>query len=146
MNRESTIDLIHQSAYMLMEYVRKSRNSFNKVRPRDLMLLRHIHCGNQESLITMSQLAQKGGITPAAVSQIISGYEKNNWVRRVRSKQDQRTVYVQLTDEFKEKMDQKWQEHLSLLQCFLDELGDEDCENFERILQKIIEFVEKQHA
>lgn len=146
MNRESTIDLIHQSAYMLMEYVRKSRNSFNKVRPRDLMLLRHIHCGNQESLITMSQLAQKAGITPAAVSQIISGYEKNNWVRRVRSKQDQRTVYVQLTDEFKEKMDQKWQEHLSLLQCFLDELGDEDCEHFERILQKIIEFVEKQHA
>lgn len=146
MNRESTIDLIHQSAYMLMEYVRKSRNSFNKVRPRDLMLLRHIHCGNQESLITMSQLAQKAGITPAAVSQIISGYEKNNWVRRVRSKQDQRTVYVQLTDEFKEKMDHKWQEHLSLLQCFLDELGDEDCENFERFLQKIIEFVEKQHA
>ena len=91
----------------------------------------------------MSQLAQNLKVTPAAASQIITGYEKNGWVKRVRSTVDRRTVYIQITDEIKEKMLEKWNCHQARLNEFLDMLGPEDCENFHRILEKMIDFVQE---
>ena len=74
-----------------------------------------------------------------------SRIEKNGWVKRVRSEEDRRTVTIQVTDAIREKILSKWKEHQNSLSCFLDELGEEDCENLYRILNKIIDFSRKNH-
>ena len=59
----------------------------------------------------------------------VAGYEKNGWVKRIRSNEDRRTVTIQVTDTIREKILSKWKEHQEALSCFLDELGEEDCES-----------------
>lgn len=142
MSKQDTIELINSSMLSLMEFSRKSRGPIKGFRSRDLSILIYIYTNNDDHQVTMSQLAQNLRVTPAAASQIISGYEKNGWVKRVRSTMDRRTVYIQITDQIKEKMLEKWNVHLARVNEFLDELGPEDCENFHRILQKMIDFVQ----
>ena len=119
MSKQETIDLINSSMLSLMEFTRKSRGPIKGFRARDLSILIYIHTDNEHHQVTMSQLAQNLKVTPAAASQIITGYEKNGWVKRVRSTMDRRTNE------------------------FLDMLGPEDCENFHRILEKMIGFVQE---
>ena len=137
MSKQETIDLINSSMLSLMEFTRKSRGPIKGFRARDLSILIYIYTDNEHHQVTMSQLAQNLKVTPAAASQIITGYEKNGWVKRVRSTVDRRT------DEIKEKMLEKWSCHQARLNEFLDMLGPEDCENFHRILEKMIGFVQE---
>ena len=139
MSKQETIDLINSSMLSLMEFTRKSRGPIKGFRARDLSILIYIYTDNEHHQVTMSQLAQNLKVTPAAASQIITGYEKNGWVKRVRSTVDRRTVYIQITDDIKEKMSF----HQARLNEFLDMLGPEDCENFHRILEKMIGFVQE---
>lgn len=142
MSKQETIDLINSSMLSLMEFTRKSRGPIKGFRARDLSILIYIYTDNEHHQVTMSQLARNLKVTPAAASQIITGYEKNGWVKRVRSTVDRRTVYIQITDEIKEKMLEKWHCHQARLNEFLDMLGPEDCENFHRILEKMIDFAQ----
>lgn len=143
MSKESTLQVINQSINVLMDYVRNSRKPISKVRPRDLVVLHYIHCSNSQGMITMSQLANFIHVTPAAVSQIVSGYEKHGWVERVRSLEDRRTVYVKVTDAVHDCMQEKWNQHQAEILDFLEEIGPDDCENLERILKKIIKHIEE---
>lgn len=145
MSKEKTMELINESMLTLMEFTRKNRGPIKGFRSRDLNILIYILMQENQEPVTMSQLAQNLKVTPAAASQIISGYEKNGWVKRVRSDEDRRTVTIQVTDDIREKLLSKWKDHQNSLSCFLDELGEEDCENLYRILNKIIDFSRKNH-
>ncbi|HIW18550.1 MAG TPA: MarR family transcriptional regulator [Candidatus Faecalicoccus intestinipullorum] len=146
MSKERTIELINESMLTLMEFTRKNRGPIKGFRSRDLSILIYILMQEKKEPVTMSHLAQNLRVTPAAASQIISGYEKNGWVKRIRSNEDRRTVTIQVTDTIREKILSKWKEHQEALSCFLDELGEEDCENLYRILNKIIDFSRKNHV
>lgn len=143
MSKQETLDLINQSILSLMEFARQTKEPIKGFRTRDLSILIYIFKANEKHMITMSDLARSLRVTPAAASQIISGYEKNGWVTRVRSQEDRRTVYIQIADEIRDKLLMKWNEHMEALSQFLDELGPEDCENLRRILTKVIECFHK---
>ena len=76
MSKQETIDLINSSMLSLMEFTRKSRGPIKGFRARDLSILIYIYTDNEHHQVTMSQLAQNLKVTPAAASQIITGYEK----------------------------------------------------------------------
>lgn len=146
MSKESTLELLNQSMYALMEFTRRSRGPIKGFRMRDLHVLKFIYFESPEKRTTMSDLASHMNITPAAASQIISGYEKNGWVKRVRSETDRRTVYVEISDKTKDLLNKKWQEHQASVMEFLNELDDTDCEGLEKVLKKVILYYEKKEV
>lgn len=140
MARETAVKLINESMYTLMQFTRKSRGPIEGFRARDLHVLKFIYLDKEEHRTTMSELAEHLNVTPAAASQIISSYEKNDWIKRVRSERDRRTVFVELTDKTKDILRKEWEEHQKHLKEFLDGLSDEDCESLVRIVDRIIDY------
>lgn len=51
----------------------------------------------------ISELSQKMGLTSSTVSGIVDRLEKQGMVKRVRSSDDRRVVYVSINEEFREK-------------------------------------------
>ena len=145
MSKASTIELINKSMYNLMEFTRKSRGPITGYRMRDLYILGYIYFDSENHRSTMSDLAAHMNITPAAASQIISGDEKNGWVIRKRSDKDRRTVYVEISDQIKERLKEKWEENQKFLLNFLDELTDDDLDSLEKILKKVIVYFEENY-
>lgn len=143
MSKESTIKVINKSMYTLMEFSRKSRGPITRYRMRDLYILGFIFFDSKDHRATMLELAAHMNITPAAASQIISGYEKNGWVIRTRSEKDRRTVYVEISDKIKEHLKSKWRDNQQFLSDFLDELSPEDLDSLERILNKVLDYFEE---
>ncbi|WP_010244266.1 MarR family winged helix-turn-helix transcriptional regulator [Acetivibrio cellulolyticus] len=52
--------------------------------------------------IKISELSEKVNLSNSTVSGILDRLEKQGLVQRVRSEEDRRTVYIQITDKFKE--------------------------------------------
>lgn len=144
MTKQKVMDLINETTRSVLELSRKNHGPIKQkmegFRFRDVEILIYIYSHQDGERVTMSGLAKHLRITPAAASQIVSCYEKNGWVHRVRCDRDRRTVYLRVSDEVSNKILAKWEDHQQNLSKFLDEIGEEDCEHLYRILIKAHEY------
>ena len=108
---------------------------------RDLMMLDAIlQNGN---MVKMSEISTYFHITPAAVSQMIRSFEKKNWVERVVLENDRRSVYIKVSDEGRNMIEQNEKHVTEKLVEFIEMLGEEDANALIRIMEKAHEHAQK---
>lgn len=139
--QDEVLDLLFDLTYTITNYVRNNRHCKDGPRLKDVMLFKTIYKAENHQ-ITMSELANILGVSPAAVSQLIAGFEKKGLLQRVHSNTDRRTVYIQIVPEAIEMFQERMDVHVKNVYDYLDYLGDSDCAHLRDILIKTTKYME----
>lgn len=137
MPKRHAIEHVDKFLYAMINYLKHFRKFYHSMYLRDLQILLFIHRDNEEHQVTVSQLANHLRVTPAAASQLISNYEKKNWVNRIHSKKDRRTVYVRVSDQVLDMMHADIKFINKQLSVQLDKYTDEELIGFAKVLNII---------
>ena len=139
--QDEVLDLLFDLTYTITNYVRNNRHCKDGPRLKDVMLFKTIYKAKNHQ-ITMSELASILGVSPAAVSQMIAGFEKKGLLQRVHSNTDRRTVYIQIVPEAIEMFQERMDVHVKNVYDYLDYLGSDDCAHLRDILVKTTKYME----
>ena len=139
--QDKVLDLLFDLTYSITNYVRNNRHCKDGPRLRDVMLFKTIYKAENHQ-ITMSELASIIGVSPAAVSQLIAGFEKKGLLQRVHSNTDRRTVFIQIVPEAIEMFQERMDVHVKNVYDYLDYLGSDDCAHLRDILVKTTKYME----
>lgn len=139
--QDEVLDLLFDLTYSITNYVRNNRHCKDGPRLKDVMLFKTIYKAENHQ-ITMSELANILGVSPAAVSQLIAGFEKKGLLQRVHSNTDRRTVYIQIVPEAIEMFQERMDVHVKNVYDYLDYLGESDCAHLRDILVKTTKYME----
>ena len=91
--QDEVLDLMFDLTYKVTNYVRNNRHCKDGPRIKDVMLFKTIYKAENHQ-ITMSELANILGVSAAAVSQMIAGFEKKGLLQRVHSNTDvERSIF-----------------------------------------------------
>ena len=134
--------MVFDLTYTITNYVRNNRHCKDGPRLKDVMLFKTIYKADNHQ-ITMSELAGILGVSPAAVSQMVAGFEKKGLLQRVHSNTDRRTVYIQIVPEAIEIFQKHVDTHVENIYHFLDYLGLDDCIHLRDILKKTARYMEE---
>jgi DNA-binding MarR family transcriptional regulator len=107
------------------------------------------HYDNNNTVpITITELAGKMSLTPAAISQAMNLLEKHRLVRRKKSAEDKRQTFVMLTLKGKIMLKHmnKFRRNTQVLDDIFEYLGKQDAEELVRIFGRIDEFIEQKMA
>ena len=140
--QDEVLDLMFDLTYTITNYVRNNRHCKDGPRLKDMMLFKTIYKADNHQ-ITMSELAGILGVSPAAVSQMVAGFEKKGLLQRVHSNTDRRTVYIQIVPEAIEMFQKHVDTHVENIYHFLDYLGLDDCVHLRDILKKTARYMEE---
>ena len=117
-----------------------------KMKYREYMILAGILRMHPDgSPVKMSDISAYFKVTPAAVSQGIRNFERKGWVKRIRPEHDRRTIYIQVSEEARQHMQECAAHMQKNLQSFITLLGEEDAQALVRILEKSIYFFREHH-
>ena len=139
--QDEVLDLLFDLTYSITNYVRNNRHCKDGPRLKDVMLFKTIYRAENHQ-ITMSELANILGVSAAAVSQMIAGFEKKNLLQRVHSNTDRRTVFIQIVPEAIEMFQERMDVHVKNVYDYLDYLGSDDCAHLRDILVKTTKYME----
>lgn len=92
----------------------------------------------EEGKVPMSRVAEKYMLTKAGLTSIIDRLEEKNYVTRIRSEEDRRVIYVELTDKGREKLAQSRKIFGEVIERFMKKLDNNELDNLEKILTKLI--------
>ncbi len=81
-------------------------------------------------------------LPPSAITPVVDGLEKRGLVQRQSSPEDRRIVLVVLTDKGREFFDKKEKFFFEKSLRLVEYLGEEDAEEFIRLLSKTFEFMD----
>ena len=137
MSKNKAMEAVNQFICIMMDYMRESKKPNEGIQMRDLRILFYIDEAHHNQKVTISDLAYHLKITPAAASQIISGYEKKGWVERIRSKQDRRTVYIDITERLKNRFKEEWFKMHQVISEDLEHFTQDELEHFADVLNAI---------
>lgn len=140
--QDEVLNLLFDLTYSITNYVRNNRHCKDGPRLKDVMLFKTIYRAENHQ-ITMSELASILGVSPAAVSQMIAGFEKKGLLQRVHSNTDRRTVYIQIVPEAIEMFQERMDVHVKNVYDYLDYLGESDCAHLRDILVKTTKYMEE---
>ena len=96
--KEETARLFFEVSRMLKQCMRKSFESSELTMPQSVIAFTLIKNGKMK----ISDLSDRVNLSNSTVSGIIDRLEKQGYVERVRSAEDRRTVYVNVTNKFEE--------------------------------------------
>lgn len=136
MKKEQVFNDINESIQLFVDSLEDHNKPY---RFKDLRVFVFI-LKSKNSQVMMSELSDYLNITPAAVSQLIQKFENNGYVKRVRSEDDRRKVYIQVEEPVKETILAEWENRKTALMRFMDYIGEEDTEAIHRILSKLKDF------
>ena len=139
--QDEVLDLLFDLTYSITNYVRNNRHCKDGPRLKDVMLFKTIYRAENHQ-ITMSELASILGVSSAAVSQLIAGFEKKGLLQRVHSNTDRRTVFIQIVPEAIEMFQERMDVHVKNVYDYLDYLGSDDCAHLRDILVKTTKYME----
>lgn len=140
--QDEVLDLMFDLTYTITNYVRNNRHCKDGPRLKDVMLFKTIYRADNHQ-ITMSELASILGVSPAAVSQMVAGFEKKWLLQRVHSNTDRRTVYIQIVPEAIDMFQKRMDTHVENVYHYLDYLGESDCAHLRDILIKTNKYMEE---
>ena len=140
-----------ETARTLMDSFKRLHHTLHKsvfktlgkdLKPSPLMVMMHLlraaKQGNPDGL-RVSEIAASMGISVPGVTQIITGLEKEKYVRREMDPEDRRAVLVSLTDTGRRIMKPAFQQIEENFFGLIDRLGEENS----RILVKLLIEVEE---
>ena len=140
--QDEVLDLLFDLTYTITNYVRNNRHCKDGPRLKDVMLFKTIYKAENHQIM-MSELASILGVSAAAVSQMIAGFEKKGLLQRVHSNTDRRTVYIQIVPEAIEMFQNRMDMHVKNVYDYLDYLGESDCAHLRDILKKTAHYMEE---
>ena len=140
--QDEVLDLMFDLTYTITNYVRNNRHCKDGPRLKDVMLFKTIYRAENHQ-ITMSELASILGVSPAAVSQMVAGFEKKGLLQRVHSNTDRRTVYIQIVPEAIDMFQKRMDTHVENVYDYLNYLGESDCIHLRDILIKTNKYMEE---
>lgn len=140
--QDEVLDLLFNLTYTITNYVRNNRHCKDGPRLKDVMLFKTIYRAENHQ-ITMSELASILGVSPAAVSQMVAGFEKKGLLQRGHSNTDRRTVYIQIVPEAIDMFQKRMDTHVENVYHYLDYLGESDCAHLRDILIKTNKYMEE---
>lgn len=140
--QDEVLDLMFDLTYTITNYVRNNRHCKDGPRLKDVMLFKTIYRAENHQ-ITMSELASILGVSPAAVSQMVAGFEKKGLLQRVHSNTDRRTFYIQIVPETIDMFQKRMDTHVENVYHYLDYLGESDCAHLRDILIKTNKYMEE---
>lgn len=140
--QDEVLDLLFDLTYKVTNFVRNNRHCKDGPRIKDVMLFKTIYKAENHQ-ITMSELANILGVSPAAVSQMIAGFEKKGLLQRMHSNTDRRTAYIQIVPEAIDIFQKRMDSHTANVYSYLDYLGDSDCAHLRDILKKTVHYMEE---
>ena len=125
----------------LMDTIKQNMHEqFKEMRvtgPQGMLMGTLVHNGEMK----ISDLSEMLALSNSTVSGILDRLEKNGFVKRTRSEEDRRVVYVSVTDEFKKHTQEHFNEIEKKLESMMNKGTPEELEKiFEGIdtLQKVI--------
>ena len=74
---------------------------------------------------------------------MVTYFEKQGWVNKVRTEFDRRVVYVEVNKDFMDEMKEKFSDMIDDVNRYLTYLGPKDANALERILNKTIAYMEE---
>jgi DNA-binding MarR family transcriptional regulator len=118
-------------------------NPNQKLRQSEFMLLFNLStCLENESMgMKVSDLSNKIGVTPAAVTHMINSLEKEEYVERMNDQRDRRIVLVRTTQKGNELIKDMTEIVFENMKDLIGFLGDDDTKEFIRILSKAVGFI-----
>lgn len=90
----------------------------------------------------MSVIAHRLSVTVGTLTTNMNGLEKKGYIRRERSQEDKRVVYVLLTEKGKKAFYHHRDFHKKMIKAIIKDLGEEEMEILYRCLQNLNHFLE----
>lgn len=90
----------------------------------------------------MSSIAHELSVTVSTLTTNMNGLEKKGYIRRERSQEDKRVVYVILTEKGRKAFYHHRDFHKKMIKAILKDLGEEDMEILYRCLMNLSSFLE----
>lgn len=140
-NLEYSISLLKIIKSVMKDVRRRMEKHFkdlNLTGPQMLVAITLIHNGKMK----ISDLSKKMNLSNSTISGIVDRMEKQGSVKRIRSKDDRRVVYVDVTSKFKKLTRCKHEEMGKMLQSIVDSATEEEMGVINKglvTLQKVID-------
>lgn len=90
----------------------------------------------------MSSIAHRMAVTVSTLTTNMNGLEKKGYIRRERSLEDKRVVYVRLTEKGKKAFYHHRDFHKKMIKAMVRDLSEEEMEILYRCLQNLNHFLE----
>lgn len=123
-----TIRTLKQIMGLLKQRMESQYKEVKLTGPQGMLMGMLAHYGKMK----ISDLSEKLDLSNSTVSGILDRLEKNGFVERVRSEEDRRVVYVNITPEYKKVADQKFK---LIEQNFAESVSKADPEEIDKILE-----------
>ncbi|MCI8271567.1 MAG: MarR family transcriptional regulator [Erysipelotrichaceae bacterium] len=136
MEEHKTAQELAQLLFILKREMLPEKGKKSGMRHRDIMFLSGICEIADGDMVKMSAISDFFHITPAAVSQIIRGYEQEGWIDRILLDRDRRSVYIRVSDKAKRIMEECQNEMWSRLLDYIHFLGEEDSRHLLNIMRR----------
>ena len=97
----------------------------------------YYHQKTKGSLITATDLCKKTQLLKSQINQVLTSLEKKDIVRRIRSEEDKRKIYVELNEE---NANLFWQEHqavMKIVDMVALHLGEEKTAEFTELMTQV---------
>ena len=119
------------------------KHSNQKLRHSEFMLLFNLSNSieNDSMGMKVSDLSNKIGVTPAAVTHMINSLEKEEYVERMNDLRDRRIVLVRTTKKGNELIKSMMEMVFENMKDLIGFLGEADTKEFIRILSKTVVFI-----
>lgn len=106
----------------------------------EVPVLCHIRESEQ---ITPTELAHKFSLSTARIATILNRLENKNFIVRIHDNRDRRKVYIHLTDEGRQRAEQKAKDLYDRMQGLLQVIGDKDSAEFVRLTKKVAAYMKQ---
>lgn len=125
---------------MMAKQSKMSDNLHKMARGEAIMLECLAHSDNG---LMPNEIAKRAHVSTARVAAFLKAVEKKGYIQRISLEGDRRKVNIVLTEAGLKKVEDRREEMLKGIACYLKVLGEEDTENLLRILEKTKNIMEK---
>lgn len=118
-------------------------SQFQDITNNDMHIIEAI---GMEEPRNMSAIAHRLAVTVSTLTTNMNGLEKKGYIRRERSQEDKRVVYVLLTEKGKKAFYHHRDFHKKMIKAIVRDLSEEEMELLYRCLQNLDHFLEQAQA
>jgi MarR family 2-MHQ and catechol resistance regulon transcriptional repressor len=87
--------------------------------------------------LTIQDIGQKISMTSGTMTYVIDKLEKKNYIKRVRSSEDRRRIYIELTEEGKVFWDDTIKMHTQHLKEFFGHVSEDEMKLLIKLMKKV---------
>lgn len=147
MQDEKTTNLAQELSRTIQQFMKivKQQGTHHGIKRSEFMLLVTLaqQTVSDSRGMKVSELSAQLQITPAAVTHMINSLEEEGFVERQADPSDRRIVLVKVTVKGQQLVDQLYAEHFQEIKALVEFLGEQDSQEFIRILSIVATYAKE---